>query len=38
MIYDILGVPITDMDYLTNTNAVRSNGSSTAAAAQGANE
>ncbi|KAL5360530.1 cytochrome P450 55A2 [Aspergillus floccosus] len=38
IIYHILGVPTEDMDYLTQKNAVRSSGSSTAAAAQDANE
>ncbi|KAJ0422846.1 cytochrome P450 55A2 [Aspergillus carlsbadensis] len=37
VIYHILGIPIEDIEYLTKTNAVRSNGSSTAAAAQDAN-
>lgn len=37
VIYEILGVPAEDMEYLTETNAVRTNGSSTAAAAQNAN-
>ncbi|GES63841.1 cytochrome P450 55A3 [Aspergillus terreus] len=38
IIYHIIGVPTEDMDYLTQKNAVRSSGSSTAAAAQNANE
>ncbi|KAL6233640.1 hypothetical protein BDW75DRAFT_241866 [Aspergillus navahoensis] len=38
IIYHILGIPVEDIAYLTEMNAVRSNGSSTAAAAQGANE
>ncbi|KAJ5773741.1 cytochrome P450 55A2 [Penicillium paradoxum] len=38
VIYNILGIPTEDMDYLAEKNAVRSNGSSTAAAAQNANE
>ncbi|KAL4872326.1 hypothetical protein BDV12DRAFT_162006 [Aspergillus spectabilis] len=37
VIYHILGIPVEDITYLTETNAVRSNGSSTAAAAQDAN-
>lgn len=38
LIYNILGVPTEDMEVLTQANAVRSNGSSTAAAAQAANQ
>ncbi|KAL2820434.1 cytochrome P450 55A2 [Aspergillus granulosus] len=38
VIYHILGIPVEDIEYLTRTNAVRSNGSSTAAAAQDANQ
>ncbi|KAL4876111.1 cytochrome P450 55A2 [Aspergillus karnatakaensis] len=38
VIYHILGIPAEDIEYLTKTNAVRSNGSSTAAAAQDANQ
>ncbi|KAL4997041.1 hypothetical protein BDV10DRAFT_186554 [Aspergillus recurvatus] len=38
VIYHILGIPVEDINYLTETNAVRSNGSSTAAAAQNANQ
>ncbi|KAL2829348.1 cytochrome P450 55A2 [Aspergillus pseudoustus] len=38
VIYHILGIPVEDIEYLTKTNAVRSNGSSTAAAAQDANQ
>ncbi|KAL2813857.1 cytochrome P450 55A3 [Aspergillus granulosus] len=37
VIYHILGVPVEDITYLTGMNAVRTNGSSTAAAAQDAN-
>jgi hypothetical protein len=37
IIYGILGTPITDLDYLTSCNAVRTNGSSTAAQAANAN-
>jgi hypothetical protein len=37
IIYDILGVPLKDVDYLTRCNATRTNGSATASAAQGAN-
>lgn len=36
--YNILGVPAKDMKYLTEMNAVRTNGSSTAAAAANANQ
>ncbi|QSS65504.1 cytochrome P450 [Histoplasma capsulatum] len=38
IIYGILGVPKEDLAYLTECNAVRSNGSSTAAAASNANK
>ncbi|KAE8378053.1 cytochrome P450 [Aspergillus bertholletiae] len=38
IIYDILGIPHEDIEYLTSCNATRANGSSTAAAAQAANE
>lgn len=38
IIYTILGVPFEDLEYLTNQNAVRTNGSSTASEAQNANE
>ncbi|EEH22787.2 hypothetical protein PABG_04998 [Paracoccidioides brasiliensis Pb03] len=38
IIYGILGVPEHDLAYLTNCNAIRSNGSSTAAAAANANK
>ncbi|KAF9775182.1 hypothetical protein IL306_006741 [Fusarium sp. DS 682] len=37
IIYDILGVPLKDVDYLTQCNATRTNGSATASAAQDAN-
>ncbi|EEU33536.1 uncharacterized protein NECHADRAFT_89386 [Fusarium vanettenii 77-13-4] len=37
IIYDILGVPLRDVDYLTKCNATRTNGSATASAAQDAN-
>ncbi|EWZ33984.1 hypothetical protein FOZG_13669 [Fusarium oxysporum Fo47] len=35
--YDILGVALKDVDYLTQCNATRTNGSATASAAQDAN-
>ncbi|KAE8144263.1 cytochrome P450 [Aspergillus avenaceus] len=38
IIYDILGIPHGDFDYLSGCDATRTNGSSTAAAAQAANE
>jgi nitric oxide reductase len=38
IIYGILGTPIKDLDYLTSCNAVRTNGSSTAAQAANANK
>ncbi|EEQ90016.2 cytochrome P450 55A3 [Blastomyces dermatitidis ER-3] len=38
IIYGMLGVPKEDLEYLTQCNAVRSNGSSTAAAASNANK
>ncbi|KAL2844083.1 cytochrome P450 55A2 [Aspergillus pseudoustus] len=37
VIYHILGIPVEDISYLTEMNAVRTNGSSTAAVAQDAN-
>ncbi|WKT45386.1 Cytochrome P450, B-class [Fusarium oxysporum f. sp. vasinfectum] len=37
IIYEILGVPLKDVDYLTQCNATRTNGSATASAAQDAN-
>ncbi|KAK2685937.1 hypothetical protein QWA68_015584 [Fusarium oxysporum] len=37
IIYDILGVPLKDVEYLTQCNATRTNGSATASAAQDAN-
>ncbi|KAK1807401.1 hypothetical protein LTR12_018253 [Friedmanniomyces endolithicus] len=37
-IYSILGVPFEDVEYLNSMNAVRTNGSSTAAAAANANK
>ncbi|KAE8327121.1 cytochrome P450 [Aspergillus sergii] len=37
IIYDILGIPIEDFEYLSGCDATRTNGSSTAAAAQAAN-
>ncbi|KAH8925280.1 cytochrome P450, partial [Atractiella rhizophila] len=38
IIYGILGVPFKDLEYLTQQNAIRSNGSGTAAEAQAANQ
>ncbi|MBE3046034.1 cytochrome P450 [Candidatus Bathyarchaeota archaeon] len=38
IIYTILGVPKEDLEYLTNQNATRTNGSATASAAQNANQ
>ena len=38
IIYGILGVPLSDLAYLTQCNAIRSNGSATAAEASGANK
>ncbi|KAL2847416.1 cytochrome P450 55A2 [Aspergillus pseudodeflectus] len=38
VIYHILGIPIEDIKYLTEMNAIRTNGSSTASAAQNANQ
>ncbi|GKZ27823.1 hypothetical protein AbraIFM66951_001063 [Aspergillus brasiliensis] len=38
IIYNILGIPDKDFEYLTNCNATRTNGSNTAGAAQSANE
>jgi fungal nitric oxide reductase len=37
IIYDILGVPFKDLEYLTQCNAIRSNGSATATEASNAN-
>lgn len=38
IIYTILGVPFNDLEYLTNQNAIRTNGSSTAREASAANQ
>ncbi|GAB1201113.1 hypothetical protein APSETT444_010500 [Aspergillus pseudonomiae] len=38
IIYDILGIPHEDFEYLSGCDATRTNGSSTAAAAQAANK
>lgn len=38
IIYGILGVPFKDLEYLTQCNAVRSNGSATATEASNANK
>ncbi|KAL2012978.1 hypothetical protein VTN00DRAFT_503 [Thermoascus crustaceus] len=38
IIYSMLGIPVEDLDYLVKCNAVRTNGSSTAAAAANANK
>lgn len=38
IIYTILGVPFEDLVYLTQQNAIRSNGSGTALQAQAANQ
>lgn len=38
IIYDILGIPFEDAETLTQWNAIRTNGSSTAAAASNANK
>ncbi|KAL2353328.1 cytochrome P450 55A1 [Cryomyces antarcticus] len=38
IIYGILGVPFNDLEYLTQCNAIRSNGSATATEAAGANK
>lgn len=38
IIYTILGVPFKDLEYLTNQNAIRTNGSSTAREASAANQ
>jgi fungal nitric oxide reductase len=38
IIYDILGIPSKDMDYLTGCNAVRTNGSATATQAANASD
>lgn len=38
IIYTILGVPFKDLEYLTNQNAIRTNGSSTAREASAANK